>query len=88
MPKVKPAVPQVTPPAIRLQTVPQTEKTHPGVERRLRMWMHRADSGDPDFAWLRPCIVRVGRSVFIDDVLFSDTLSGMRALPPSLSRRS
>lgn len=76
------------PPPIRAFSVDQMEAEHPGIKGRLRQWIHRADAGDPDFAWLKFCIIRVGRSVLIDEVRFRDSLYQRTAIPASPSRRS
>lgn len=88
MPKARNKTPVVTPAGMRLLTVAQMEAAHPGVERRLRGWIFRADAGHPDFEWLRPCVVRIGRSVLLDDRRFSVSLSRRAALPPAPSRRT
>src|SRR5947207_1515526 len=55
------------PPEHVLLTVPQIEEKHPALKGRMRTWIHRADCGDPEFAWLRIAVVRIGRSVFVSD---------------------
>lgn len=76
------------PPPIRAYSVEQIEAEHPGVKGRLRQWIHRADAGDADFAWLKFCVIRVGRSVLIDEVRFRDSLYQRTAIAAAPSRRS
>jgi hypothetical protein len=76
------------PPPMRVVTVDQTEAANPGLKGRMSGWIKRADAGEPDFAWLKLCIIRVGRSVFIDDVRFRDSRYQRTALPPAPSRRT
>ncbi len=73
---------------IRAYTVKQLEALHPGVQGRLRMWIHRAGAGDADFAGLKPAILRIGRSVLIDETRFSAFLRQRGDLPPAPSRRA
>ena len=75
------------PPPMRLLTVEQTEEAHPALKGRLRQMIHRADADDPDFRGLRRAIVRIGRSVFVDEVKFRLFLYERSALPPAPSRR-
>jgi len=63
------------------------EAEHPGVKGRLRGWIHRADADDPNFHWLRLCVLRIGRSTLIDEVRFRDELYQRTARPPAPSRR-
>ncbi len=73
---------------MRVLTVDQTEAANPGLQGRLRTWIKRADAGDPAFAWLKLCIVRVERSIFLDDIRFRDSLYQRTAMPPAPSRRT
>ena len=75
------------PPPIRAFSVDQIEAEHPGIKGRLRTWIKRADAGDPAFAWLKFCVIRVERSVFIDEVRFRDSLYQRTAMPAAPSRR-
>jgi len=75
------------PPPMRMLTVDQTEEAHPAFKGRLRAWIHRADANDPDFTGLSLAVVRVGRSIFIDDVRFREFLYQRSAMPPAPSRR-
>jgi hypothetical protein len=76
------------PPAMRLLTVEQTEANHPALKDRARRWINRADAGDPDFIGLRRAIVRIGRSLFINEFALAEWLSQRAAMPPAPSRRS
>jgi hypothetical protein len=76
------------PPPMRVCTIDQEEAEHPGIKGRLRQWIKRADAGDPSYRWLVFCIVRVGGSVFIDDVKFRDGLHQRTAITPAPSRNA
>lgn len=76
------------PPPLRAYSIEQIEAEHPGVKGRMRAWIHRADAGDVDFAWLKFCVIRVGRSVLIDEVRFRDSLYQRTAIPAAPSRRN
>lgn len=69
-------------------TVKQVEMRHPGVQGRLRAWIHRADAGDANFAGLRPAVIRVGRSVLVDELRFVEFLRQRSEIPPSPDRRA
>jgi hypothetical protein len=75
------------PPPIRAFSVDQIETEHPGIKGRLRTWIKRADAGDPAFAWLKFCVIRVERSVFIDEIRFRDSLYQRTAIPAAPARR-
>lgn len=62
------------PPPLRLLTVAQAEAEHPGLKGRLRQWIKRADTNEPTLVMLKFAIVRVGRSVFVDDVRLREFL--------------
>lgn len=72
---------------MRLLTHDQAVETHPALAGRLRTWIAKSDSGDPIFAGLKPAIVRVGRSVYIDDVKLRAFLAAFSSRPPAPSRR-
>ena len=74
--------------ADRAYSVDQIEADHPGLKGRVRTWIKRADAGDPGFAWLKFCIIRVERSMFIDEVRFRDSLHQRTAIPAAPSRRT
>jgi hypothetical protein len=76
------------PPPISAHSIDQIEAKHPGVKDRLRQWIKRSDSDDPDYAWLKFCVIRVGRTVLIDEVRFRDSLYQRTAMPPAPSRRT
>lgn len=73
-------------PRVRLQTVAQTEAKHPALRGRTRGWIHKADAGHPDFIGLRRAIVRVGRSLFLNDCALDEWLGQRAAMPPAASR--
>jgi len=72
---------------LRALTVNQIETAHPGTKGRVRGWIHRADSGDPEFAWLRQAVIRIGRSVFVDELRFVEGLRQRSVIPPAPDRR-
>lgn len=76
------------PPPISAHTIDQVEAKHPGIAGRLRGWIHRADAGDVELAWLRFCVIRVGRSVLIDEVRFRDSLHQRTAIPAAPPRNT
>jgi hypothetical protein len=76
------------PPPVRAYSIEQIEAEHPGIRGRLRTCIHRADSGDPELSWLRFCVIRIGRSVLIDEVRFRDSLYQRTAIPAAPSRRN
>lgn len=71
------------PPPIRAYSIDQIEAEHPGIKGRLRQWIKRADAGDVAFAWLKRCVIRVERSVLIDEIRFRDSLYQRTAMPPA-----
>ena len=75
-------------PAIRILTVYQTEAKHPALVGRTRTWIHKADAGDPEYIGLRRAIVRIGRSLFINEFALNEWLSQRAAMPPASSRSS
>jgi hypothetical protein len=52
-----------------LLTVSQFEERHPATRDRMRGYIMRADQGIPMFAGLSNAIIRVGRSVMIDEMI-------------------
>ncbi len=76
------------PPPVRLLTCDQTEAGHPALKGRLHQWVHRADAGHPDFIGMRRAIVRVGRSLFINEFALAEWLAQRAAMPPAPSRTS
>lgn len=75
------------PPPIRAYTVDQIEDEHRGLKGRVRQWIKRCDAGDPDFQWMARCVIRVARSVLIDEVRFRHCLYQRTAIPAAPSRR-
>jgi hypothetical protein len=73
-------------PEPELLTVKQIEEHHPALKGRVRGWLHRADTGDPDLAMLRLAIVRIGRSVFLSRPHFAQFLELHRCMPPAPAR--
>jgi hypothetical protein len=71
---------------MRVCTVEQEEAEHPGLKGKLRDWNKQAYAGNPDYAWFTLCIIRVGRTVLIDDVRLRDMLYQRTALPPAPPR--
>jgi len=69
-----------------LLTVAQLEERHPGVKGRVRGFILRADLNAPDYAGLRDAIIRLGRSVYIDEVRFLAWLRMLAGAPPEPSR--
>ena len=81
---------ETPPPPIRAFSVDQIQAEHPGIKGRLRTRIKRADAGDSAFAWLKFCVIRIERSVFIDEVRFRDSLHQRTAIPgavPAQGRR-
>lgn len=74
------------PPPLRAFTIEQIEAEHPGLKGRIRQWIKRADAGDPDFRWLARAVIRVGRSVLLDDVELRSGLHQRTAIPPAPRR--
>ena len=68
-------------------TVKQLEERQPGTAGRVRGWIHRADAGDAAFAWLRPAVIRIGRSVLIDELRFVEGLRQRSEILPAPDRR-
>jgi hypothetical protein len=75
-------------PSVRMLTVEQTEAKHPALEGRTRAWVHKADAGHPEFIGLRRAIVRIGRSLFINEFALNEWLSQRAAMPPAPTRTS
>jgi hypothetical protein len=72
---------------MRLVTVEQAEATNPALKGRTRAWIHKADTGHPEYIGLRRAIVRVGRSLFINEHALHEWLAQRAAMPPAPSRR-
>jgi hypothetical protein len=67
-------------------TVSQFESKHPATRHRMRGWIMRADLNLPDFAGLSDAVVRVGRSVLLDESAVFRWLASRRNQPKSRAR--
>lgn len=67
-------------------TVTQFEEKHPATRSRMRGWIMRADLNFPDFAGLSDAIVRVGRSVLVDEAAAINWLDSRKHQPKSPAR--
>lgn len=70
----------------RLSTVAQIEDRHPGVKGRIRGFILRADLRDPDYDGLRDAVIRLGRSVYIDESRFLAWMRTHTGTPPARPR--
>ena len=70
----------------RIVTVKQFEANNPGFAGRTRGFILRADLNDPDYAGLRDAIVRLGRSVYVDEPRALAWLHTRRGTPPARPR--
>lgn len=70
----------------RVMTVAQIEQAHPGFKGRIRGLVLRADAGLPGFAGLRDAVIRVGRSLYVDEPRFLAWVDSHRSAPPSPPR--
>ena len=77
-----PAHPQVAP-----FTVEQTEERNPGLKGKMRKWIHLADKGHADYVGLRRAIIRVGRTMLLDEHALHLFLHQRSAMAPAPSRR-
>jgi hypothetical protein len=69
-------------PILRIQ---QFEERHPGTKGRMRHYILHADSGCAGYEGLRSCVIRIGRSVMLDEAGVLEWLathSGQPASPP------
>ncbi len=69
-----------------LLTVAQIEEKHPGLKGRVRGIIFRADFNDPDYGGFREAVIRLGRSVYIDEVPFLVALRAHAGHPPARAR--
>lgn len=69
-----------------LVTVSQLEERHPALKGRVRSFILRADLGSPDYACLRDAIIRLGRSVYIDEPKFLEGLRTHAGKPAAAPR--
>lgn len=67
-------------------TIRQFESKHPASARRLRGWIFRADIGMPDFSGLSDAVIRVGRSVMVDEPTVLRWLASRTNQPKSPAR--
>ncbi len=67
-------------------TVDQFEEKHPATKHRVRGWIMRADLNLPDFAGLSDAVIRVGRSVMVDEAAALQWLSTRKHQPKSRAR--
>lgn len=70
----------------RLLTKKQLAERHPALAGRIPHFVVRADRGDPDYVGLRRAIVRIGRSVYIDEPPFEHWLNTLRGAAPDQPR--
>ena len=70
----------------RLVTVSQLEAAHPALKGRVRGFLVRADWSQPDYQGLREAVVRIGRSVYIDEPRFLGWVTSHRAAGPATPR--
>lgn len=67
-------------------TVNQFEEKHPATKNRMRGWIMRADLDLPGFAGLSDAVIRVGRSVMLDEAAVLLWLSAHKHQPKSRAR--
>lgn len=67
-------------------TIQQFEERHPGTKNRMRNYILHADAGCSGFDGLRACVIRVGRSVMLDEAGVLDWLLANSGRPPSPAR--
>jgi hypothetical protein len=77
------AVPRMRGPILTIQ---QFEEKHPATRNRMRGWILHSDAGFHGFAALRNCVIRVGRSVMLDEAGVIDWLASHSGRPPSPAR--
>lgn len=70
----------------RIVTVNQLEEKHTALKGRVRQFILRADLAAPDYVGLRDAVIRLGRSVYIDEVRFLDWFRGHSGNPPAQAR--
>lgn len=70
----------------RLLTVAQLEEAHPALKGRVRGYIVRADYNSGGFDGLRDAVVRIGRSVYIDEPRFLGWVQSHRGAAPALPR--
>src|SRR5688572_29911012 len=70
----------------RILTVPQIEERHPALKGRMRGYILRADLGLSQYVGLADAVIRVGRSVMLDEVAVLKWLEGRKHQPRSRAR--
>lgn len=67
-------------------TVTQFEERHPGTRKRMRGFILRSDIGYPDYVGLRDAVIRVGRTVLLDEAAVIRWLEARKRQPRSEGR--
>jgi hypothetical protein len=67
-------------------TIQQFEERHPGTKNRMRHYILHADAGCAGYDGLKVCVIRIGRSVMLDESGVLDWLSSHSGHPPSPAR--
>lgn len=67
-------------------TVNQFEQRHPATRHRVRGWIMRADLNLPDFTGLSDAVIRIGRSVMLDEAAVLNWLESRKHQPKSRPR--
>lgn len=67
-------------------TIKQFEERHPATANRMRGWILHADAGFHGFCGLKACVIRVGRSVMLDEGGVLEWLASHSGRPPSAAR--
>lgn len=70
----------------RLVTVAQLEDRNPGLKGRVRGFIMRADLNSPEYAGIRDAVIRLGRSVYIDEPRFIAALREHAGKAPAQPR--
>jgi hypothetical protein len=67
-------------------TIQQFEEKHPGTQGRMRGYIFRADVGMPIYAGLCDAVIRVGRTVLLDEARVLQWLQSRSHQPRSQAR--
>jgi hypothetical protein len=67
-------------------TVTQFEERQPATKGKLRSWIGKADKGLDGFEGLRPHVIRVGRSVMLNEAGVLLWLASLSDRPPTIAR--
>ena len=67
-------------------TVLQFEERHPGTSGRMRGYIMRADLGLPDYTGLSDAVIRIGRTVMLDEAAALKWLQSRLHQPKSRAR--